>query len=762
MTQAQAAASATQPDPAASPGPADVHRLLGYRRTRAGESVLTLDADTTGPPVPAEVLGNFFEHMSYATLGGVCAELLLNPAFAREHHLSEEQRAELAANGRALVALHESGGDPAAVAEHWVSSPLASGFGIAILDDESAGGMPLGWSRVGPQAAVGAAVGRLGGAVRVSGQRVDRRPDTVAVDGLPAGIRQGVFLPVHRCLDYDVAASLRTRGRERAAGVVEAAVRRRLPGPDGAHRVGELLASARMRVDAPGWQRVSCRLTVPAGSVALGEPVDFVLRWLPDTHPPASLLVDRVSLLPADHVDGFDPDVVELMRRSTIPQLRWPGGNFVSFHHWRDAVGPVEDRPVYANHAWGGLEHHLIGTDEYLRLAELAGFTPHITVNSGTGTPEEAAAWVEYCNGPVTTPMGALRAANGHPEPYEVRVWEVGNENFGSWQGGYVGATENAARFARFAAAMRAASPVPITLLACGNWFDFADLDERYDHLHADHEWHDELLRLAAEQLDLISLHCLPANDRLLEQLSDAEAHEALIAQVVTAERRFVPDLLARCDAARVGTEGAPIGIAVTEWGVLGLHPNRQMVENFGAVVYGGTFLNFVMRSGDRIPMASPNGFMHGGAIKKAGGRVYTDPQFDLIQHYADFAGAVPLRCALTGPGFDVHQPADLGAPEADVPYVDALAVRSPGGRLALAVVNRHLSEALELWIELGDLAAGAAAARVSTLAHPEITARATPADPAPFSLAERDEPIDDDRLRLVLPPFSTTWVRLP
>src|SRR5206468_5093319 len=114
---------------------------------------------------------------------------------------------------------------------------------------------------------------------------------------------------------------------------------------------------------------------------------------------------------------------------------RWPGGNFVSTYHWEDGVGPLDSRPTKANFAWGALELNTFGTDEFISFCRAVGCEPMICVNAGSGTPEEAARWIEYCNGPATSPMGKLRAANGHPEPFHVKHWEVGNELWGKCAG---------------------------------------------------------------------------------------------------------------------------------------------------------------------------------------------------------------------------------------------------------------------------------------------------------------------------------------
>lgn len=748
-----------EPDSAADPHP--LFRF--HRRDEWDHNVLTVDPGRVGPDVPETILGNFLEHLSFAIAGGVSAELLSNPTFAREHHLTPPQLSELVGNGRALVRLYVSGGDPAALDPEWVSTPLATGFAVAILDEATALGVPLGWGPLGAPGAVKPSVGRMGGAVRLRGGRWPEGDDVrwPELDDGPAGIRQGVFLPAARCGTYEGSVWLRiaTAGIG-AHGEVEVGLRRRVATPDRSHQAGQILASERLDVGGSDWQPRSFRLEVGDGQVAHGEPVDFYVRWIPRSDPELHLLVDRVSVVPADAMSGLDPDVIRMVRRFTMPRLRWPGGNFVSYYHWRDGVGPVERRPTHANRAWGGLEYNLFGTDEYMEFCRLVGTKPHITVNSGSGTPEEAAAWVEYCNGSITTSMGALRARNGHPEPYDVRIWEVGNENFGSWQGGFHGSDENARRFREFAAAMRPASSIPIELIACGSNFDFAEPGAAYDHVTADRRWHDRLLEEAPDEIDYISLHSLPVNDLLLEGVSDEQAHLAVLAQVTTWERRFLPELLRRCDAARRDPERPPIRIAITEWGPLGAHPGRLMVENFGAVVYAATFLNFMIRNSERIPIASPNGFMHGGCIRKAIGLVFVDPQVQAMQQYGPFVGARPVACELTGPGYDVARPSDLGAADADVPFLDVVVCRpGPEGGYLVAVANRHLTRTMTLDIHIPDHR-WPAEVEVAILAYPDITARATPAEPNRFALTRLRVPAAPDTLSVSLPPFSAAWIR--
>jgi alpha-N-arabinofuranosidase len=167
--------------------------------------------------------------------------------------------------------------------------------------------------------------------------------------------------------------------------------------------------------DVPRGARLKLRLLIPAQS---------------------TILLDQVLLSPTDAIEGWDPEVVHLLRNMRLSVLRFPGGNFVSGYHWQDGIGPIEQRPGKPNPAWPEWEPNHVGTNEWLTLCELVGAEPMICVNAGNGSPEEAANWVRYCNDPMTTEWGQLRAAHGHPTPYHIRLWEVGNELWGNFQVG--------------------------------------------------------------------------------------------------------------------------------------------------------------------------------------------------------------------------------------------------------------------------------------------------------------------------------------
>ncbi|MDR0602288.1 MAG: alpha-N-arabinofuranosidase [Treponema sp.] len=186
---------------------------------------------------------------------------------------------------------------------------------------------------------------------------------------------------------------------------------------------------------------------------------------------------------------GFREDVIEAMRRIKTPVLRWPGGCFVSAHHWKDAVGP-ERTPTF-DKAWRVEEPNTFGTDEYIAFCRKVNCEPYICTNAGTGTAEEMSDWVEYCNLANQGPYAKLRISNGHPAPYRVRYWSIGNENYGGWEIGAKPAKEWGRFVAESAKMMRRVDP-SVELSAAA----LADLD-----------WNINLLRSCGDNLDWISIH---------------------------------------------------------------------------------------------------------------------------------------------------------------------------------------------------------------------------------------------------------------
>jgi alpha-N-arabinofuranosidase len=164
---------------------------------------------------------------------------------------------------------------------------------------------------------------------------------------------------------------------------------------------------------------------------------------------------------------GFRRDVLEAVRRLRVPILRWPGGNFVSGYHWLDGVGSKENRPRRTDLAWLAEESNRFGTDEFIQYCRAIGTEPYICVNMGSGTMDEAQAWVEYANGTGNTYWANLRRKHGFDQPHRVTCWGLGNEMYGGWQIGALEAQDYVKKARAFAMVMKRTDP-RIALVSCG------------------------------------------------------------------------------------------------------------------------------------------------------------------------------------------------------------------------------------------------------------------------------------------------------
>lgn len=177
--------------------------------------------------------------------------------------------------------------------------------------------------------------------------------------------------------------------------------------------------------------------------------------------------IGAVSLMPADNISGFKASSIRYLKEMGIGIARWPGGNFVSAYDWRDGIGDRDTRPPRRELAWNGMESNDMGIDDFMAFCRLIGAEPYLAVNSGLGDAHSAAEEVEYVNGPATSRLGARRAANGHPEPYGVKIWGVGNEMYGPWQWGHMSITQYPDKHTLIVKAMRKVDPA-IKVIASG------------------------------------------------------------------------------------------------------------------------------------------------------------------------------------------------------------------------------------------------------------------------------------------------------
>ncbi|MBU0640298.1 MAG: hypothetical protein KKB50_15640 [Planctomycetes bacterium] len=185
--------------------------------------------------------------------------------------------------------------------------------------------------------------------------------------------------------------------------------------------------------------------------------------------PGCNIGADALSLMPASNVHGWRADVVEVSKRLNPRIIRWPGGCFASFYHWRDGIGERSERDPMPSPFWGGLYDNDVGTVQFIQFCRLVGAEPFICVNVLTGDADEAADWVAYCNAPATHPIGRLRARDGFAEPFGVNYWELDNE-----AGRRFTPPQYAHRCVEYARAMKAVDPSIELAIVGYDWYRMA------------------------------------------------------------------------------------------------------------------------------------------------------------------------------------------------------------------------------------------------------------------------------------------------
>jgi alpha-N-arabinofuranosidase len=314
-----------------------------------------------------------------------------------------------------------------------------------------------------------------------------------------------------------------------------------------------------------------------------------------------------------------------------------------------------------------------------------------MSINAGNGTPKEAAEWLEYCNGSSDTPMGRLRAKYGHPKPYNVRVWEIGNELYGDWQIGHTDPKGNAERFVRFRDAMLAVDAT-IEIISTGKGDEFTG-----GGLARTNEWNDALLKAARRGNGVkpryLSLHPLvPLPGDLPKKYSYEEIYWSVMAHPQWWSDTYVPSLQ-RLIHAEFGPD-AKLQLAPTEWGVIIGGPNWLRYPNHDAesgAVYAALFFHAMFRRGDMVGLSNVTALMHGGGIKRPNSVTYVDPMYYVEKLYAEARPERLIPIAVEGPGYDVPERDFLPAAKA-VPYLDVLAGEDRQKSRYLFVVNRDMA----------------------------------------------------------------------
>jgi alpha-N-arabinofuranosidase len=449
-------------------------------------------------------------------------------------------------------------------------------------------------------------------------------------------------------------------------------------------------------------------------------------------------LYDEGSPLSDDN--GFRRDVLDLLRELRISILRWPGGNFASNYHWTDGIGPKDDRPARPDLAWDAVESNRFGVDEFMAYCAELGAEPFICLNMGTGTLEEALAWIEYCNGAADTHWAGRRRHNGRDEPYRVRYWALGNEMYGDWQVGALSAAEYVATATRWARAIRRLDP-QARLISCGqNGWD---------------DWDRDVIDGLVGLVDLHSIHIYTGTaDHWTNVLHAHQAERAIDAASGLIRRSAYTRRIAN-----------PPRIAYDEWNVWYRTSDGMLEErySFSDALAVGTYLNIFVRNCAWVRMANL------AQLVNAIAPVVTTPETAVVQPiyypillHAQAALDVAVDAFVTGPSLDLtdieaptrwpHRVADLGPFQ----LVDVAATASAArDRLALTLVNRA-DDAQTVRVDLAG-ATFAGPVRLRT-----VTGEHDPADrPLPdvqsATVTEGSEDPKDGSVVLVLPGRSFT-----
>jgi len=399
-----------------------------------------------------------------------------------------------------------------------------------------------------------------------------------------------------------------------------------------------------------------------------------------------SFRIGAVSIMPADNVQGFRPDTTKLLRELNTGMWRLPGGNFISGYDWRNAIGDPDKRPPIMDYAWHFVQPNDVGMDELMILCKLLGVAPYITVNAGFGDARSSADHVEYANGSTHTPMGALRAANGHPEPYHVKYWNIGNEMYGYWQLGHTALRYYVLKHNEFATYMRKVDP-SITLLASGAMLDemtitanaFLVTGKVQAEYGTPSDWTGGLLEHSLPYLDAVTEHWYaqdgerfnpsivakkdifdpnysnrdvfsPVSEPLVEELRRPSNRVRLIAEEWTEYKKRFPEIVKR-----------NIFVSIDEWA----NSSRSRGGSWKIALSYGLVLQEMFRHTDFIKMSA---FTMGTSTLSlnATGAVYNDNGL-VFKIYRDHFGTIPIDVTGSSP-----QPAPKFPVGGDQPAINA------------------------------------------------------------------------------------------
>lgn len=439
---------------------------------------------------------------------------------------------------------------------------------------------------------------------------------------------------------------------------------------------------------------------------------------------------------------GFRNDVVEALKALDVPVVRWPGGCYADIYHWRDGIGPRHQRPVTLNRWWGNKEeNNAFGTHEFFEFAELIGAKTYLSINVGSGTPAEAADWVEYVTSPSGSRLAELRRANGRDQPWKIDYLGVGNEPWGC--GGRMRADWYADLFRQYVGFV-APGDGSATIVAAGPNSD-------------DVEWTRTLMSAAGGNFDALSLHyyTLPTGDWAAKGPAIGFDESQWASAFVQTYR--METMIAAHDAVMDETdpEGKTI-LAVDEWGAWydptpGSPPGwLQQQGSLRDALLAAVNFNIFHRHADRVRLGNIAQMVNvlQAMILTDGPRMVLTPTYHAFEMYRPFQGATVLPLTIQSP--------DYGSLRA----VDGTAARGLDGKIHLALVNLDPHQPVEVALAVSGGTARRVSGRILTAevmdAHNAFDAPPV-VEPAPFTGAR----LQGGRLSVRLPAKSLVVLAL-
>ena len=398
---------------------------------------------------------------------------------------------------------------------------------------------------------------------------------------------------------------------------------------------------------------------------------------------------------PLSDEDGFRTDVMEAVKKLGVPIVRYPGGNFVSGFNWEDSVGPVDKRPKRLDLAWFTTETNEVGLHEFARWAKKAGSEVMYAINLGTRGPENARDIVEYANHKGNSKFSDMRIANGQKDPLGIKLWCLGNEMDGPWQMGQKTAYEYGRTANEAAKIMKWVDP-SIELVACGS---------SGSGMPTFGDWELTMLNECYDNIDYVSLHRYygnPTGDTASFLASTMDMDD------------FIRSVVSICDAVKGKKHSKKqVNLSFDEWNVW-YHSNEQDQEiwkrekwdralpllediyNFEDALLVGAMLITLLRNADRVKIACLAQLVNVIApiMTRNGGGCWAQTIYYPFMHMSRYGRGTALRAIIDSPKYDCKE-------YQDVPIVDAMATLSDEGEVAVFCVNRDLSEACVLDLDL-------------------------------------------------------------